>query len=858
MQTMERRGQLPEDMQLDLKKKTLPHLLEEAASQFPDKIAISTPDASISFRSLNEKADRLAAQLISKGIQHQSRIAVFVERCPEMIIAMFGIWKAGGIYIPVDPLMPKQRISDVIAETNPALLLSGITPTPSYLQDEVPSLSLEELISSPLPEDYQNSDSPLHPKEGAYIVFSDETTGNFKGIEINHLGVVNLVYWYRTRHLVGPGDTAALAARPCSDLSIAETAATLCNGASVKFPANDVLSNGHALIEWIENEAVSLIFLQIPLTETLIQIKWPRETPLRILFTGGDQLKKHPKQNLPFTLINNYGPAENTVISTEYRVNSDEDSLIIPIGQPIANVKSFVMDKTMQQVPHGAAGQLCLGGAGLAKGYINDEELNHKQFIVHTQLGKRPERLFLTGDLVRKRNDGKLEFLGKIDQQEALKDDRIGISAVESILNSHPAVHHAVVKLVEIGEQQTLVAYWVQTEGGHVSKQDLKRTLKKRLPAHMVPKKFIQLNQIPVGANGKICYRQLPTQQLEGETADEDDIPQNAIEKQLQSLFQQELGINCIGVHKTLFDIKATSSGSKHLLLKINQHFGKHLTLAHLLKHDSISSMAELIMTPSSQIPKDDLIEFQNKGEGGPIFCVHGLEGDLYPYYLLSKYLGSHHPVYGLPVEEEDDSIEKMAEDYVEKILRAYPSGKLNLLGFSIGSYVVLEMARLLKEKNRDVSLAGIIDTYAPHFLQKHPLLKRLQINASHFFALTAKQKKDFLIARWEDLEEKTSHIFGIKSEDNLDIIPESLKLTFQKAMSSYSPKACEVPITLILPQDESNHHCQDPSKGWKNLAGNLTIEKVQGTPQSILEIPDIKQLADIIKKHADNKTSYI
>ncbi len=852
MLTMERRGQLPEELQLDLKKKTLPHLLEDAALHFPGEIAISTPHTSISFQSLNDKATLLARHIIAKGIQHQSRIAVFANPGPDMVIAMFGIWKAGGVYVPIDPLMQKQTISKILTQTKPNLLLSSISPVPGYLQDEVPSFSLQQLLAAPLSDDIPPLEIAATPQNAAYTVLSEENE-----IELNHMGVVNLVFWYRSRHSFSSKDTAALLARPCSDLSIVETTAALCNGACVKFPLGDTLGNAKSLMNWIEQERISLIYLQVPLTETLLQQAWPKETSLRIMFTGGDQLKKHPQKPLPFTLINNYGPAENTIISTEYAVNCDEESLVIPIGQPISNVKAYVLDKTMQEVSHGSAGQLCLGGIGLARGYIHDNEMNQKRFIVHTQLGKRPERLFLTGDLVRKRNDGKLEYLGKIDEQEALGDDKIGISAVESILNSHPAIHHAVVKLVELSGEQVLVAYWVQAEGIHASKQDLKRTLKKRLPPHMVPKRFIQLNQIPTGASGKICYRQLPVQQLEEEGAEEDDIPHNPIEKQLQAIFKEEMNLSSAGVCKTLFDLKASSAQVKRLLLRINQHFGKSYSLAHLLKHDSIGKMAELIITPPCQEPNQELIELQKNGSSPPLFCVHGFEGDIYPYYLLSKFLGNDYPVFVLPAEEDDDSVEKMAEDYAAKILKARPSGKLNLLGFSIGSYVAFEMARIFKEKNKGIAFVGIIDTYAPHFPQKHALLKRLQINASQFFALTTQEKKDFLITRWQQLEQKTTNIFRIKNDNEGEIITKSLKAIFQKAMTAYSPASCEIPLTVIIAQDETDQYRSDPSLGWKDYTINLKIEKAPGTSKEILEIPGIKQLAQIIKKQIDDSSSH-
>ncbi|NGX57645.1 MAG: Linear gramicidin synthase subunit D [Chlamydiae bacterium] len=836
MLSLERRGQLPEELQLSLKKQVLPHLLEEVCRRTPDQIALSTPNKSYSFQQLDEQSDQIARHLVSHGIEIGSRVAVFSEPSWESIIALFGVLKAGASYLALDPVSQKSQISSILEKAQPSLLIAGDQKVPGYLSDELKVLNINEILSGELLEAIELT---INPQDTALIVFKS----GVKGIELTHQGVMNLVFWYRSAHGFGSQDTAPLMARPRCETAMTEILIYLCNGVTVKIPPCNLVQSPQDLKQWICDERISLISLPTSTAEELIDEQWPKEGPLRILFTRGDRLKKPPPSSLPFHVINSYGLAECGGVSAEYLVKHDEESLIIPIGHTISNVKGYVFDTGFQEVAHGESGQLCLGGLGLAKGYL-DEEMNHEKFVIHTRIGKRPERLFLTGDLVRKRNDGKLELLGKIDQQESIGDSQVGLTAVESIINSHVGILHAVVQPVKINDETVLVAYWVGKENASVSEGNLKRSLKRRLPAHMVPRHLIQLTQFPIGGDGKISIEQLPIPHDHESMNDAEDLPTNAIEKQLAHLWESVLEISPIGIHKSFFDLGGNSLTAARLLLKINQHFGKGFSSTTFFEHDTIAKMRKLIVEPDAQPTQKAVVAIRKEGRQPPLICLHGFVGGSYFYYALSRHLHEDIPLYAIDATDTEGSIEEIALRTVKKIKQISPKGPYSLLGQGVGAYLTYEVARLL---NREVSFVGILDTFAPNYPKYHSFLKRLQIQTNYFFQLNGHEKKEYMIQKMENLEHKTSQVFGLSKKENPteNIISDNLKWTQKKVMASYSPKPCDLELTIFSAQEKKNDLEYDPSLGWKEMTQKLKIEKIVGSHATLLEKPNIKAFAE-------------
>lgn len=837
MYALERRGQLPEELQLSLKKQTLPDLLEKVSRQSPDHTALITPQKSYTFRDLQQQSAQIARCLQEKIKKQGVPVAIFAEPSWEFITALFGILKAGCQAFALDPLSQKCHISAILEITGAKWMLAGCEKVPGYLSDELNVLEINDIVSN------DSSGIPaarISPQEVSHLIFKD----HYKGIPLTHQGAVNQIYWYQTTHEFNSQDIAALTARPRCESVIAEIFNTLCNGVTVKILPSSLLQSPDELKQWIIEEKISLITLPTSTAEELLEDPWPEETPLRMLFTRGDRLKKPPPYPHPFKVICNYEKAECGGICMEYHVTHEEESLIIPMGGPIANIKPYVFDHCYQEVPHGSSGQLCLGGIGIAQGYLGEDEFNQDQFVIHTRVGKRPLRLFLTGDLVRKRNDGKLELLGKMEEQDSIGDFQVGLTAVESIINSHSGILHAVVQPVSVNDETALAAYWVAKNHATVSEGNLKRSLKRRLPSHMIPKYWIQLTKLPVDNDGKVCTDQLPIPQSHENRVDPADAPTNPIEMQLEQLWKAVLNVGGVGIRKSFFDLGGSSLAAARLLLKINQHFGKRLSSTDFFEHDTIEKMSKFIMESGAKSQQGKIAAIRKEGGQLPLICLHGFVGGPYFYYALSRHLDPDIPLYAIDTTFQQESLESVALQTIEKIREIHPKGPYRLLGQGIGAYLAFEAG---KQLGQEVSFIGVVNTLAPHTPKGGSFLERFQLETRHFFKLNGKEKKQFLIQKCQAFEEKTGKIFGMTSTgDSVQhLIPDDLRIKEKKALASYSPEPCNCELTVYSTQEKSQNLGSDPSLGWKEITQKLKIEKIPGTQSTFVESPNIKTFAE-------------
>ena len=836
MLSLERRGQLPEELQLSLKKHALPHFFEETVKLNPNNIALSSPEKTLSYSELNSQANSIAHHLLENNIQPRDRVAVYAEATTACVAAILGILKVGAVYVPLDPLSQKCQISSILNESHPKLLLSGTETVPGYLADELNTLIINDLTS----EDDVSIEYKPEPQDPAHIVFTKKNQ-DLKGIEIPHQSVSNFSCWVRTSYK--PHSIAALASRPRCESFVPELMSSLCNGATVKFLPGTHLQSVQDLKQWIYEESIDSIALPVTAAEELLEEPWSKHCPLKILFVSEGRLKKPPVNDLPFRVINRYGHPESGSISTEYEVKPDEESLIIPIGHPISNVKMYVLNSDFQEVTHGESGQFCLGGTGLATGYLNDE-LNHSHFVIHTRVGKRPERLFLTGDCVRKRADGKLEFLGQMENQEAIGDFQVGLSAVENIISSHVGILHVHVKPITIEEETVLAAYWVGKKNASISETNLKRALKRRLPPHMVPQHLIQLAGFPIGVDGKVCTEQLPIPHLEEEAEEERDLPTNPMGKKLVDLWESTLEIPAPGIHKSLFDLEISPALATKLHQSIQQHFGKEIPLSAFYQRDTVAKQAKWLTENES--PSDEkIVTIESEGDGPALICLHGFVQSAYLYFRLAKALKQKIPMVSIDVTCEEATIEEIASQTVERIKKINPKGPYRILGEGVGGYLVYEVAKLL---GSNVTFVGILDTWAPCHDEKPPLFKRLQINTNHFFHLTGDQKKQFMIQKLERLENRTSELFGFKkhNESQGELVPDAVWWAQRKAMNSYVPEPTEQELTIFRFQNDSDG---DPSLGWKKLSNYLKIEKIPGSHETLYHKPTMKVFASKLIK---------
>jgi amino acid adenylation domain-containing protein len=449
----------------DYAKKLCVHQLFEAqAERTPDAIALVLEDKQLTYRQLNTLSNQLAHYLKKQGFGAEDLIGICVGRSLEMVVGMLGILKVGAAYLPLDPTYPSERLNFILKDAQVPLVL---TSSHWLEKEKFASIELSRVIC--LDQDWEkivqkSEDNPISNVTAgnlAYVIYTSGSTGKPKGVQVQHSNLLNLVYWHQQAFGVSPLDRSTQIAGVAFDACVWEVWPYLTAGASIYFPNDETRLSPEKLRDWLVLKAITISFLPTPLAEKILQIEWPQNTPLRLLLTGGDKLHEYPLNSYPFQVVNNYGPAENTVVTTSGQIPvKNKADLAPPIGRPIANTQLYVLDAKLQPAAIGISGELYISGDGLARGYVNRPDLTAERFIPNPFSNKKGARLYKTGDLVRYRSDGNLEFLGRSDDQIKIRGFRLELGEIESVLNQHPAVLQTVaVEREDAAGEKRLVAY---------------------------------------------------------------------------------------------------------------------------------------------------------------------------------------------------------------------------------------------------------------------------------------------------------------------------------------------------------------------------------------------------------------
>ena len=447
--------------------KCIHQLFESIVEQNPDAIALSArsanalvfEDKQITYKELNKRSNQLAHYLQKLGVKAEVLVGICVERSFDMVIGMLGILKAGGAYVPLDPTHPPERLNFMLEDAQVPVLLTQQRWVERLGRQKSHIICLDKDWETIAQESEDNPISNITVDNLAYIIYTSGSTGKPKGVQIEHRGLLNLVFWHQKAFAVSPIDRVTQIAGVAFDACSWEILPYLSAGASIYFPDDEIRLTPEKLRDWLVSKAITITFLPTPLAEKLLLLDLSNNTALRILLTGGDKLHQYPLAEYPFQVVNNYGPTENTVVTTSGQVSVKNQADLSPtIGRPIANTQVYILDKHLQPVPIGVPGELYISGDGLARGYLNLPELTQNQFLQETGFLSKV-RLYKTGDLVRYRSDGNIEFLGRLDEQVKVRGYRIELGEIEAVLSQHPAVLQTVVMTREDVGEKRLVAY---------------------------------------------------------------------------------------------------------------------------------------------------------------------------------------------------------------------------------------------------------------------------------------------------------------------------------------------------------------------------------------------------------------
>lgn len=573
-------------------------LFREQAKKTPDQAAVIIGGREMTYQELDRKSDSLAGVLREHGVGANVIVGIMAERSMEMVIGLLGILKAGGTYLPIDVNYPSNRVDYMIENSGLKLLL--IKGRLSYKAGD--DIEVIDLADDHLYQGGTEALPPVHSSgDTAYIIYTSGTTGRPKGVLIRHRSLANTIQWRKKEYRFTEKDTTLQLFSFCFDGFVTSFYSPLISGAANVFPSEDELRDPGLLINSMIKYQVTH-FITIPSFYSVIleNLDTQQLPSLRIITLAGEKLPQNlvrlSKIKCPDAeIVNEYGPTENCVATTVFR--NVEDGATIPIGRPILNTRVYIIDRNDRLQPVGVAGELCASGIGLAKGYLNQPELTREKFVKNPFVREKDsiyQYMYHTGDLARWLPDGNIEFLGRIDQQVKIRGFRIELGEIENVLLKQEEIKEAVVidKEDEKGNKY-LCAYYVS--GQELPNTELRNWLRESLPDYMIPQYFIHISHIPVTNTGKMDRKSLPEPGGTIYTGAEYEAPANDIEKKLASIWQEILGIECVGVNESFFEV----GGNSLSIVKVHNHIEKiypgAVKVTDLFTYHSIKGLAEFI-----------------------------------------------------------------------------------------------------------------------------------------------------------------------------------------------------------------------------------------------------------------------
>ena len=607
------------------KEETIPALFEQQVERIPDKAAVVYDGRTCTYEELNIAANQLAHRLLHLGVCADAPVAVLLERSTAMVMGWLGILKAGGVYVPLDQDYPKERLEFMLNDSNAQILLTNSAMRERLPVYEGPILYLDDDGRAFAEEPQTNPVVNVLPTHLAYIIYTSGSTGEPKGVAVPHRAVNRLVC--DTDYLqVEPEDRVAQASNASFDAATFEVWGALLNGAQLVGVDRETTLSPHQFADFLEQKAITVLFITTALFNQMARTVPDSFRGLRALLFGGEAVDpvwvRQVLENAPPRyLLHVYGPTETTTFATWYRIEKvDEDARTVPIGRPIANTRAYILDRGLQPVPVGVYGELYIGGEGLARGYLNRPGLTDKYFLPDPFLQSPESRLYRTGDLVRYREDGTIEFQGRVDHQVKIRGFRIELGEIEAVLTLHPAVQEAAVLCREdTPGDKRLAGYLVVDQERALTISEIRYFLQEKLPAYMVPSAFIILDSLPLTSNGKLDRGALPAPEgIRPEMEGNYVAPRSRVESVLAEIWCEMLGIEQVGIHDKFFDLGGHSLLLIQVINAVEQQLDVRLKPMDLM----FNTLAEIaaLCEEGAHFPEADKPIPGNRPAGEPFF----------------------------------------------------------------------------------------------------------------------------------------------------------------------------------------------------------------------------------------------
>ncbi|MCE3237594.1 MAG: hypothetical protein K0R24_575 [Gammaproteobacteria bacterium] len=849
------------------KNKTVHQLFEEQVNKTPDNIAISFENESLSYQKLNEKANQVAHYLRKNGVKPETIVALGVQRGLEMVIGMLGILKAGAAYLPIDPSYPKARIQYMLEDSQVKFILTQLKIM-TELQSVIPSsIKLIPLDNQQILFKTENKYNPSCVSRAhhlVHVIYTSGSTGKPKGVLIEHHAVINTLESVNKKIRLKPKNKWLAITSISFDTSGLEIYLPLLAGAQCVVASSDVTTDGKKLKKILDDEKIS--FLQAtPMTfKMLLEAEWHNKNNTKILCAGEPLTKNLSEKLLARTksFWNGYGPTETTILSTMQLVSyKNKLSSILPIGRPIANTQVYVLNKYLKMSPVGVIGELFIGGVGLSRGYLNQPMLTNEKFIPNPFDPKKKSRLYKTGDLVRWLPDGRLEYIGRNDEQIKIRGFRVELGEIQTHIEKYSFVKQAiVVGYYPIPNKTSLAAFIITNDKNNFDTEQLRLYLKKFLPHYMIPSTLVVVDEFPLSPNKKIDKNALVQLAKVHSTVRMDKTkinpPITAEERAIAKIWSEVLSIsyNSINRNDNFFDLGGDSLTALQVFCQICSKFYLELELQLLIENPTVMALAEKIKFFSMEnaslvaatrketdnLLKSCLIPLKPSGHKPPLFLIHPVGGTVFWYVSLTKYFDPDRPLYGIqdPGIVLDHApftdIEEMAKNYIKVMRSVQPKGPYFIGGASAGSNISVEITHQLMLMGEEVAFIALLDgwAYYPTTLENRELFEGIMLRQ---YNMMHEKFVDKGIAR----ADKLLKLQWQRSQMNHRYRPPYLpkKLTLFKAENT---------LPLFQPIDDSLNH-------WGAYSSQpIELCMIPGDHETMFNEPNVQMLAELLNAKID------
>lgn len=864
--------------------RSIVQIFESQVDKYPHNIAVSYEGEQLTYQQLNERANQMARYLMDQGAGPEKLISIMLPRSISMMVSILAVLKTGSAYVPVDPDYPDERISYILSDANPSIVITN--EKSNQTTEDFTSLHVIDIadVSSRILQAYsnQNINQSISAMNAAYIIYTSGSTGKPKGVVIPHHNVIRLLNetdeWYH----FNSDDVWTMFHSYAFDFSVWEIWGALLYGGKLVIVPYNVSRMPIEFLDLLVQEQVTVLnqtpsaFYQLMYAEQERR-DLSRKLSLRYVVFGGEQLELARlkdwftlHENSTTKLINMYGITETTVHVSYLELNEEiidqqGNSLI---GTNIPDLEIYILDDFLQPVPIGVTGEMYVAGGGLARGYLNQSSLTASRFVANP-FGEAGSRMYKTGDLAKWLDDGTIDYIGRSDHQVKIRGYRIELGEVNAHIISHESIKEAATTVLNQHGDNQLVSYIVTDK--EVRDADLKAYIASFLPGYMIPSTFVHIDRIPLTAHGKLDTKNLPLPDYTVNVTGEG--PRTPSEELLCELFKEILHLDEVGIHDSFFDLGGHSLLAVTLMNRIRELFGKELGIGVLFEAPTVAELVHVLdgdNDTSSSL--DMLLPLRKSGSELPLFCVHPAGGLSWCYAGLMSTLGPEFPIYGLQArgiseaEAKPDSLVEMAQDYIAEMKRVQPEGPYRVLGWSLGGNVAHAITVELQKLGDEVELVFIMDSYPSDFVplsgeegEQDALIALLTLGGYDPEQLMHKE-----ISIENVVELLNHHGSALASLDKQTII--NLKETYRnsvKIMSEYKPKTFDGNMiffkSTIVPDWFTD---ADPSKWTPFISGEMLEydihcrHKDMCQPEPLAEIGAIVE-QELQKKKKDRKDEY-